>query len=1527
MSPARETQTEPLVMRGNGSESLAEFNLELTSMITHQKNGTGRNSRPDVTAERAEPPNFTIPEDINSWDRQQAAEYYHRNLGWAVHPLYAPDRGQENERGKKPCMKGWRQHTAAEVTPQDLDEHFGPTTNNNLGVVVRPPFISVDLDSKPDAGESVRKWLAEQGHLGTVPRERTGGGAHLHFRCHDLPEGVIKKGNAIVAQITNKVTAELYCDGKNIVLSPSVHKSGERYQWEVTGEIPEVTWAELQPWFGFEEPKKPKRGRPKKLPDWITKYKGDLKTLKLGELFKKQAMLGKCLDPDDGKWSVRCPWAEEHSDGGSDWDPEASDTVIFTKGATPAFKCLHAHCDGRGLEQVCAILEARNPGCIDAHCTEQRVWEQGQTDASGRPRIALPGDGRPDSVFADELGRVLAPKHKYFVKGHDVVSVEEANISEKIRALIFRTADPIEVRTAIEDHVVTGFIRRDENSGEPVFSARTMSREGAAGLVAAPQFRACLPVIVRILPVQIPLRTAKGEIVVPKLGYDSRFRTYTHPDAPKFRRMSLDEACQWFRDLHESFCIKDAQSLTHQIARLITPFCRGIMGWDARFPLWVFIANRPRCGKDYLAGVTQVIYEGYTCEDAPLGQDSEETRKRITAAVVAGRRMMHFANCQGFIQDPTFTGAITSKTFAARALGSTDAKADLILANEIEFSISANEGLTVRPDLEPRTRKIVLAFSEENPNARVFKNPMLHEWVAKHRGELLSAIGAFVRNWRDAGCPAGPTPFNSFPEWASVVGGIMHAGGLGDPCLPHQDDGLEIGGDREERAMRALYALCFAAHPEQWIEKPAVFDLISNSEGDDAFGWFGGFDERAVRGTKTKIGLSLRKYRGRELGGVALEIDASGARTDRQKIRFTRCRPTASFDLNTFAGFRSGDVGDVGDVSRSLRVEKKINCDQEADHKIKSPLVGRPANVSKVAKVATSPVPVVVKSSDTFGEISKVVREAGTVALDIETYGPGKKNGLNPWRGDIRLLTLKVEGREPWLIDLRATGYDLGELGAALAEVLVIGHNLKFDALWLRVKCGVRLPKVFCTLTAARLLSAGTKPSNDLYKCLERYLSIEPAADHGQSAWGAMSLTDDQHAYAARDVVHLHTLKEKLVGEIAAAELEAVAQLEMGLLPVVVEMETAGLAVDRAKLKGLFKDSKEKETAAAAQLRQALSMPGLNPNSPDRLKAALNKAGVKVPNVKAETLKGCGDAKFVPLILAYTAAKSQAQQARSLIQRIAADGRIHGSFNPNGTATGRFSSSDPNLQNVGRGELRGCFIAPPGHKLIDADYSQIELRAAAVIAGEAKMIEAYQRGDDLHKATAAAVLGKPVEAVTKEDRQLGKAVNLGLLYGQSAPGLVKDAASTYGVSMTEAEAQKIRSKFLGTYRGIRAWHQRSWRQVEKGVSEVRTVMGRRRLIANDESKWNCFTALVNTPVQGGTANGMKRALVQLSKVLPASAHIVSTVHDEVIVEAAEHEAEDVCRTVQKVMNEAMAALFPQVPFEVEAHVCTNWGEK
>jgi DNA polymerase-1 len=207
------------------------------------------------------------------------------------------------------------------------------------------------------------------------------------------------------------------------------------------------------------------------------------------------------------------------------------------------------------------------------------------------------------------------------------------------------------------------------------------------------------------------------------------------------------------------------------------------------------------------------------------------------------------------------------------------------------------------------------------------------------------------------------------------------------------------------------------------------------------------------------------------------------------------------------------------------------------------------------------------------------------------------------------------------------------------------------------------------------------------------------------------------------------------------------------------------------------------------------------------------------------------------------------------------------------------------------------------------------------------MLAAYRDGADLHRETAAAVLEKPLEGVTKSDRQLAKAVNFGLLYGQGAPGLVRYAAGSYGVDIEEEDAARIRVLFFARYKGLSRWHSKAWEKARAKATEVRTRLGRRRLIPPEAIEWERFTALVNTEVQGGAADGMKLALVELAHRLPTGAAVISTVHDEVIVEAPTELADQIRELTQTVMIDSMAGLYPEVPIEVEAHVCQHWGEK
>ena len=549
------------------------------------------------------------------------------------------------------------------------------------------------------------------------------------------------------------------------------------------------------------------------------------------------------------------------------------------------------------------------------------------------------------------------------------------------------------------------------------------------------------------------------------------------------------------------------------------------------------------------------------------------------------------------------------------------------------------------------------------------------------------------------------------------------------------------------------------------------------------------------------------------------------------------------------------------------------------------------------------------------------------IALDLETYGDEEGGGLDPFTGNIRLLTVSRHGGPVWILDLMAIGNDIGPLKAILEQAEIVAHNAKFDLLWLRERCQVDCRKVFCTMTAARLLTAGSGARNRLDDCLERYLGVAPGADHSKSDWGALVLTRDQLDYARRDVAHLHDLAGVLEHQLEIHGLDEVWKLESGLLPCVVDMEFAGIAVDPVKLKAIADRGRATAAETEEQLRLLLAAPKLNVSSPSQLLVALKGSGIEPDSTKEEDLKRADDGRVVPLILRHREALKRAQQAETFRKAIGPDCRIHGRFEPTGTDTGRFSSSHPNLQNIGRGELREAFVPEEGCKFVVADYSQIELRAAAAIAGEEKMIAAYKEGTDLHRLTASLLLDMDLADVGKEQRQLAKSANFGNLYGQGAEGLSRYAASSFGVQLDVEDARKIRARFFDTYGQLRRWHGRCWEAARQQVECVKTRLGRRRLIPPDASDWQRFTALVNTPVQGGTADGLKYAMVLLSERLPAEARIVATVHDEVLVECRQNDAEDVRSLMVDTMREAMETLFPEVPVEVDASIGDSWADK
>lgn len=1054
----------------------------------------------------------------------------------------------------------------------------------------------------------------------------------------------------------------------------------------------------------------------------------------------------------------------------------------------------------------------------------------------------------------------------------------------------------------------------------------------AQTLLESDQLKSRLPRLERIFDVPLPLIDPEnGELTVPRPGYDARFQSYLVEGAPEIREMGLAEAKGVVKKLIQDFCFRGEQDVVHAIAALLTPMCRGLYDrWTSRTPVFFFLGNRPRTGKDYLAGCVSILYEGRTNEDPPLDRDQAELRKKLTAAMISGRRRMHFSNCDGVLKNPVLEQVVTNERWSDRVLGGNN---EVSIPNEMEFSLSGNTGVLYTPDFSARSRFINLHFAHEYENKRTFTEPDLHGWLLRNRAEVLSALWTFVREWNRKGRPAGTTPLTSFPSWASIVGGIMKACDLGDPCLPHVME-MNTGGDNETRDMKRLYGIAYDTFPEKWVVKHAVRKLVvDNHESEDAEPLFSYLDIGDHSG-KVRFGRILDKFVGREFDGIQMLEDGNTERNDRRKLKYTKVPegpsdsdPVAAFfDGTSATALKGGGSGSLGGVVPSAIPEK----DGETDVSV---CVKGEKSISETAEPAITAMTAsyeLVDDRERFAEIAKEINSSGqAVALDCETYGEGKGDALDPFKGGIRLVSLAIPGRKPWIIDLKATGADLGPVKDALSEAGVIIHNALFDLRFLGVHCDLRLKKATCTMTASRLLNAGRLENksgklNSLGRALSDRGIVDLPKELGKSDWGG-ALSDGQLEYAANDVCYLHQLRDKLLVEINEAGLSKVWKLEMDVLPVAVEMSITGLMVDAGKLETLGdKLSPDIETVS----REALELLGkeINLNSTKQLKAALNDLGFDLGSTDKATLAQLDHPVAVKL-LEYRRLNSQKKTVETLKKHVSDDGRLHGTFDPSGSESGRFSCKDPNLQSISRGPVREAIRAPQDYKLVCADYSQIELRIAAVVRKEEKMLEAYRKGEDLHRVTAAYMCDKDASEVTPEERQMAKAVNFGLLYGQYPKGLARYAKESYGVDMTEGQAEKFHRRFFESYPAMRNYASCADRWASNNALNAVTRLGRRKYLPDGEDyRWTRYTSLLNAPVQGGAADVLKTALVRLAAALPDNARIVSTVHDEIIVECPEAIAPAVKAIMEGVMTGAMNHHYPEVPCEVEAKSGQTWAE-
>ncbi|HVF03119.1 MAG TPA: DNA polymerase [Rubrobacteraceae bacterium] len=429
--------------------------------------------------------------------------------------------------------------------------------------------------------------------------------------------------------------------------------------------------------------------------------------------------------------------------------------------------------------------------------------------------------------------------------------------------------------------------------------------------------------------------------------------------------------------------------------------------------------------------------------------------------------------------------------------------------------------------------------------------------------------------------------------------------------------------------------------------------------------------------------------------------------------------------------------------------------------------------------------------------------------------------------------------------------------------------------------------------------------------------------------WGG-ELTDEMLPYAAKDTEVLPPLQEKLAAKVEDADLKRVIEIEHRALPAMVWMANAGVPFDvEGWRRHLERVEEEKNHLVLELKKQAPDHPEgkeWNWNSWQQILKAFGLLGVTLPDTKEETLSRC-DHPLARTLLEYRkASKVLGTYGPSLLEKVEENDRIYPSWRQVGAGTGRMACSSPNLQNL-LPEARKHVEVPEGRALAKADYSQIELRIAAKISGDERMLGAFAAGQDIHTITARSITGK--EQVSKEDRKLAKAINFGLLYGMGPAGLRHYARGSYGVEMTAGEAERYWRGFFEAYPGLKAWHDREYRELKKGSTETRTLTGRRRTGVTK------LTERLNSPVQGTGADGLKLALALLYERRHECPGVVPilVVHDEIVIECDEKDVQKSEAWLKKAMVDGMDQVLnvpdlkgPRVPVEVEAKTGRTWVE-
>ena len=594
----------------------------------------------------------------------------------------------------------------------------------------------------------------------------------------------------------------------------------------------------------------------------------------------------------------------------------------------------------------------------------------------------------------------------------------------------------------------------------------------------------------------------------------------------------------------------------------------------------------------------------------------------------------------------------------------------------------------------------------------------------------------------------------------------------------------------------------------------------------------------------------------------------------------------------------------------------------------------------------------VVRTPESLEALKKNLESASLIAFDTET------TSTDQMAAELVGISLAISESGGYYLPVghqEGEQLDLEDVLAALRGPLTdpnipkIGHNLKYDYVML-ARAGLKVsPLGFDSMVAEWVVNPSSRNlglKRLSWVRLNRSMQdIESLIGKGRSQITMAEVAiEDAAKYAVEDAVMVLMLKPVLEHDLEETRSQELFQdLEMPLIPILAEMEMEGIGLDIPFLKVMSAKLEGDLSQLEKKIFQSVGHE-FNLNSPKQLSEALfdelaltppdkgNKTASGYYSTSADVLNYLRNQHEVPSWVLeyreYTKLKSTYVDALQT-QVNPETGRVHTSYNQTGSVTGRIASTDPNLQNIpirtelGR-QVRKAFIASPGSSLVAVDYSQIELRVAAHMAGDKAMLEAFREGKDIHTTTAAAIHNISLEEVTSQQRRDAKAINFGLIYGMSPFGL------TQTTELTLAEAEQFVETYFKRFPGIKGYLEKIRKQArEKGY--VETLLGRRRYFPRLATATNVNIRrreereAINAPIQGTAADIMKLAMIAVAEQLKASgltAKILLQVHDELVLEVKDEQVVETIKLVKSAMEDVYSL---EIPLTTEAQYGRDWG--